>query len=204
VLPATTLPQGETWDVGLSVFSGTEVTHEASSRVTVKERGVPIVFESVADIDGPFEVTMVGMEDLSGDIAADRLFAEWNATREKNEVFSISVMQPRAAAFVRDGVTRDSGSVLVGEAQTARADQPLAFVNLVCRPRKSKEALRVQATLSGSELAFAPKEIPPQDGLCVQIRDVVPAGTLGAGKYTYTVRIDGTDASKSRSIEVRD
>jgi VWFA-related protein len=202
VLPATVLPQGETWDVGLSLLAGTGVVHESSGRMTVKEVGVPIVFESVAAVaPGPFDATMVGMEGVSGDIAAGRLQADWRES-ETSEVFSLALMQPRKAAFVRDGVTRDSGSVIVPEEQAARSAEPVAFVSLVCRPKKSK-GLRVSTTLSGSELTFDPKDISPQDGACVQLRDVIPAGALAAGTYTYTVRIEGTDVSKSRAFVVR-
>ena len=205
VLSETAL-QGETWDLGLSLVTGADVSHQASARVTVKEQGVPIVFESVADIaPGPFEVTMVGMEDVTSDLAAGRMKAEWDYAGDLHEILGLAVLRKSAGAFVRDGVVSTSGSFVVAEDQTVRTGDALELVSLVCRPKKSKATLRVSTKLSGeSSPAFPPRELSAKDGVCIQVRDVVPADTLAAGEYTYTVRIDGKSEKKSRTIRVQD
>lgn len=58
-----------------------------------------------------------------------------------------------------------------------------------------------------TEVSFLPMELVPDEGRCVQIRDLVAAGSLGAGRLTYFVRIlsgDAVIASQELAFDVAD
>jgi len=44
-----------------------------------------------------------------------------------------------------------------------------------------------------TEVSFAPMTLSPDEGRCVQIRDLVVANSLGAGRLTYFVSIFSGD-----------
>jgi hypothetical protein len=57
------------------------------------------------------------------------------------------------------------------------------------------------------EVSFEPTSLNCDKGRCVQIRDMVAAGSLGAGRMTYVVRIlsgDRTITSREISFDVAD
>jgi hypothetical protein len=111
------------------------------------------------------------------------------------------VLQPVSGAFLRDGETRKSGSLARGADQALRTDLPTALVSLVCRGRKLKEPLTVERKLIGASVVdFPPIRHEQLDEPCAQLRDLVPAGTLGEGYYRYRVTVRHGD----EALEVAD
>ena len=203
-LPETEMAEGETWDMGMSLVSGGDVPHEASGRVTVDRAGVKLLLESDMDVaPGPFEVALAAVEDATGKIASGRLQESWAGTIAPSGIVAISVLQPTEGAFVRDGTLRRSGSMIVPAGHPVHADLPTALVTLVCRTEKKQTAARVHRALTGAtEKTFPTLDLSLKEKACVQVRDVLPAGSLAAGTSTYTIGVEGAAAGPSREIAV--
>jgi hypothetical protein len=203
-LPATNDAQRATWDLGMSIVSGAIVTREASGRVTVEHPGVAIALESDMEVEsGDFEIAAAAVEDLSGRIAGGRIKGTWAGKVGASGIVGIAVLQHTSGAFLRDGKIRDNGSLVIAEDQAVRADLPTAFVTLICRTSRKQQAARVHSELKGdATITFPPTEIALKESACAQIRDVVPAGSLPEGSFTYTVRVDGAETAASRNVVV--
>ena len=67
---------------------------------------------------------------------------------------------------------------------------------------------RAERSIVGeTEISFDPMALRSDKGRCVQIRDMVAAGSLGAGRMTYVVRILSGDelvASHELAFDVAD
>ena len=206
VIPEAMLPDGEEWDIGASLVFGSVVRSDESGRIAVDRAGIPLVLESEMIFrPGPFDVMLVGQELRSGGIAAGRISGEWPRAREAPAITDIVILQPTDGAFLRDEESRTKGSLAVRPDGSVRAGQPTAILSLVCRPRDWKKAIIVERSVTGeTEVRFPPLEFLPEDDLCVQIRDLVPAKTLTSGAFSYTVRMKGTSVKRSREFEVLD
>lgn len=203
-LPVTELPQGEAWDIGMSLVAGTQVEHEASARIEVKEQGVPIVLESVMEVArGPFEISMVGMEAASGDIAAAKVAGAWDDLIDESRIVSIAVRQPAAGAFLRDGAASKSGALVVGNDDAVRSDLPIEFVSLVCKERRKQERAQIERSMDGAGVPpLGAMDLDFDKGMCAQVVDVVPANALAPGEFTYAIRVRGAGDGKTRTIRV--
>ena len=202
-LPETRLPSGEQWDIGISVVTEGAVAHEASGRVTVGQPGVRIVLETEAILlPGPYDVALVATEGPTGQIAIGRLSGEWTGDFTNGVAFT-SILQPGAAALLRDGKVRESGSIAVVGDEPVRPDRPAALVTLVCKTSKRQSSVRVARTLTGpNATAFPPLDLPFGEGSCTQVRDVIPAGSLAPGTYTYEIGVEGKKEKVSRAFAV--
>jgi hypothetical protein len=81
-------------------------------------------------------------------------------------------------------------------------DVPIALVSLVCgRPRNA--ALRVERRIEGaSSFYFAPLALELEGPGCAQVRDVVPARTLGPGFFRYTMQARETNGDEVGRAEL--
>lgn len=202
-LPETRLPSGEQWDVGISVVTEGVVDHQASGRVIAGKPGVRIVFETEAPLfPGPYDIALVATEGPTGQIAIGRLSGEWTGDFANGVAFT-SILQPMEGAFVRDGKVRENGSLAVVGNEPVRADRPAAIVTLICKTSKRQASVRVQRALIGpSGTAFPPLDMPFGGAACTQVRDVIPAGSLGPGTYTYEIGVEGKNEKVSRGFAV--
>jgi len=203
-LPETSLGTREEWDLGMSLVSTGGVRDEASGRITVDRPGVKLVLESELEFPaGPFELSLVAMDSITGRVATGRIAGSWPGKVGAAQTTSIAVLQPTDGAFLRDGKVRRTGSLVIAENQAVRADRPTAFVTLVCRADKAQTKVRVSRALTGgSSSTFPAVDLALKDAACSQVRDVVPAGTLAAGPFTYTLSVEGAQASESRKFVV--
>ncbi len=196
VVPGTPVA-GAIWDLGASVVSRGKVSEDASGRVEVGAAGVPIILESeMSFAPGPYELVAVAHESTTDQLASKKSGGTWPAPEGKLATLGpIAVLQPLTGAFLRDGSKRLSGSVALEESDFLRPDQPTALVGLVCRSKDEISTLTVTRTLVGEgETPFPPTAIPSTPGEpCAQFRDLVPAKTLGEGRYRYVVKV--SDAS---------
>ena len=203
-LPETQDPRREAWDVGLSVVSGGGVTREASGRVTVDRPGVKIVLESETEVEvGDYEVAAAAAEDGSGRIGNGRITGSWPGKVPPGGIVGVAVLQPSPGAFLRDGAVRETGSVIIGDEDPVLADRPIAFVSLVCRTSKRQKTARVHRALLGASITFPDDDVALDASACVQVRDVVPSGTLARGTLTYVVRVVGAPEGVSRELIVK-
>jgi hypothetical protein len=190
-------PQGQVdWDVGVSVVTRSRVRETASGRITVRGEGVPVVFESVVRLaPGPWELTGVAHDSVTGEISAVRVEGEWPDPKdEETTVGPIALLQPVYAAFLRDGDTRRKGSLARSADEPIRTDLPTALVGLVCRNRSKSEQLSVERRLVGEDFVeFPPIDLVANGNRCAVITDVIPAGTMTAGMFQYEVRVRNED-----------
>jgi hypothetical protein len=202
-LPETKMPQGELWDIGMSVVSGPKIRTEASGRIGVPKPGIRIVLESEAKLPpGPYDVALVATEGPTGQIAIGRVSGSWDG-KFSNGVALPAILQPVEGAFLRDGKARTTGSLAVVGDEPVRPDRPAAFVTLVCRTEKRQEAVTVRRALTGpSTTSFEPQRMPFGEAACVQVRDVVPANALVPGVYSYEIGVEGKDETISRTFSV--
>jgi hypothetical protein len=140
---------------------------------------------------GAYEITAVAHEARSGFIASERVRLDWpDPDRRPMSVGPIALLQPAAGAFLRDGTPRTSGSLARGAGEPILTTLPTALVALVCRDRTRRGPVRVERWLAGGErIDFPEVSLDLEDERCVQLRDVVPADTVGPGAYRYEVRI---------------
>ncbi|HEX4826050.1 MAG TPA: VWA domain-containing protein [Candidatus Polarisedimenticolaceae bacterium] len=202
-LPETQGPHREAWDVGLSVVSGGQVSREASGRVTVDRPGVRIVLESETEIEpGEYEVATAAVEDLSGRLGNGRLAGTWSGKIGPSGIAGIAVLQPGTGAFLRDGAVRENGSMVVADGEPVHSDRPVAFVSLICRTAKKQKTARVHRVLGGATITLPDDDVAFEGAACVQVRDVVPPGTLAPGTASYAVRVEGAPEGATRAVVV--
>jgi len=184
--------QAATWDLGTSAVYDNRVHSESSGRLEVSAPGVAVVFESEMRFrPGRHEIVGVAHEGRTDLISSGRLRVEWpDPNAAAVTLAPIALLQPAAALFLRDGATREHGSLARRPLDPVLGDRPAALVGLVCRGRRFEEPLRVLRAVVGRERLELP-ELTIEAGTerCAQVRDLVPAGALGPGPYRYVIRV---------------
>jgi hypothetical protein len=193
---------GTVWDMGASLIARGEVRDDISGRLELSGPGVPVVLEQEMTFrPGPYELVAVAHERTADEIGTVRLDGEWPEPESAPVTLApIALVQPRQAAFLRDGKLRRKGAWALGAREPAATDRPTLFVGLVCRSGAAKKRLRLERTLSGeSEAPFTPQDLVFEDERCAQFRDQVRAGTMrSSGIYRYVVRVLEGDVELAR------
>lgn len=187
---------GATWDVGLSTLSRGRAARQASARVSVAQAGVPVVFEAEMEFaPGPYEVTAVAHETTADLIVSGRVEGEWPDPEDGDAtVGPIALLQPAEAVFVRDGGHRALGPLARTAGDFVLPDRPTALVAIVCRDRPRRLAVEVERKLEGeTAVGFPPLAVDAGEERCFLLSDVVPAGVMGDGAFTYSVRVLGEE-----------
>jgi VWFA-related protein len=183
-----------TWDLGLSLISRGEVAEDASGSVSVSGAGVPVVLEAEMRFrPGPYKIVGVAHEQTSDDVGSGELEGEWPDPDEAAVTLGpVAVLQPGPAAILRDDELRLEGASGVSDDWLGRTDRPTWLVGLVCRAKGNKGKLRVERRLKGSaesSAPFGPMEIEFGEERCVQIRDLIPAGSMSSGMFDYEIHV---------------
>ena len=199
---------GTTWDLGASLLTAGEVKGDVSTRVKVDAPNTPVIFEAEMSFrPGPYEVVLVANEASSNQLGTRRLEGAWPVRDDGPAITPIVLLQPAGALFVRDGKTRASGPLVLGESDRLRTERATALVGMVCRgPAKGRFTLE-RVLVGESETRFENLELDLDDEPCAQFRDVIEAGTLTPGGFTYrALLVDGDKqvASAERSFEAGD
>lgn len=186
---------GAVWDLGVSLVSRGQVAEDDSGRVSVSGPGVPVVFEAeMRFAPRPYELVLVAHENTGRGVVSGLVEATLPDPRDAAAVIAaITVVQPSPrAVFLREGETRTSGSLTCGDPCRALTDRLTAWIVLVCRGHLDgrREAWRAVRRLVGETATeFPPVVLDFGEDRCVQIRDVVPAGTMTSGKFVYEVGV---------------
>jgi len=186
VIPSTS------WDLGASLLVQDKVLDEVSGTISVQRPGVPLILEREVRLrPGPHEVVAVAHEATTGFVLSDHLQTSWpNPNHQPVTCGPITLLQPTAGAFVRSGEIRTSGSLARSDTDPVRADLPVVLLGLVCGARRHKGLLRVERSLTGgTTVGFPLVEFDLGGERCAQIRDLIPAGSLGPGAYRYDMRV---------------
>jgi hypothetical protein len=188
-VPGTPL-QSATWELGASVVLRDKIHDEASGRLTINQPGVPVVLEQEMRFKpGEYELVSVAHETGTGMISSVQKTWTWpDPDGQEATAAPIALLQPAEAAFVRGEHSRALGSLARAPDEWIDPDRPLVLVAVVCRGRKDRGPLRIDRTLVGDSVVDLPQlEVDASADRCAQVRDLIPAGTLGSGNYRYTI-----------------
>jgi len=199
VLAQVRLPDGATpqspdtsWDVGFEVVSQGVVVAKTSSRVGWRGSGRPPVCQATLTIpSGLYEIVAVARDVSDESIRQGRASGAWPASTADRVTLSVpAIAQPQRGGIVQDGEVKASGIVVRGSGELVDPGAPVAIVTAACVGGSSDAVLRAERSIAGETVVpFATMELASDGGRCVQIRDLVAAGSLGAGRLTYVVRI---------------
>ena len=185
---------GKSWDLRASFLAQGDATLEISGRVAgVANR--PLVLEREVRLEpGSYSIVAIAQEPSTEWTATGLRLAEWpDPDAAPATVGPIVLLQP-----AEDGLQDASGTrrVALDDEDPAHVDAPIALVGIVCRSKDGKGSLRVTRRIEGERVVdFPPIDFPPADDRCIQVRDLIAAGTLGTGYFRYEIRVDdGPDA----------
>ena len=186
-------PAGSVWTVSVSIVGSGRVVQEFDRTVTTQQAGQPLVVEHLLDLPpGSYEVVAVA-ENTTLDTLLSGQLEVVGPEAEKNgaSVTAPVALQPERGLFVRDDSgPRPSGSRVRVEGEPLKADLPTALVGYVCRSKSEKSTLRIERRLVGqTAVTFPPIVLEPAGDPCAQVRDVIPAATLGDGSFQYVVTV---------------
>ncbi len=184
---------GARWDLGASLLSDGRVREDFRGGVTVTGPGVRVVLEAEVRVrPGPFEVALVAHDTATDRILTGRLEGDWPALRGSEAfVGPTAVLQPAAAAFVRDGAARTEGALAYGPGDPLDVGRTTALIGLVCRGNLgSKRPFEVERRLVGATAAsFDPVPVELDEPGCVQIRDFVKPDQMTDGGFDWEIRL---------------
>jgi VWFA-related protein len=197
--PSSPLPK-TSWEIGASLVSRGRVAQDVSGRIEVDRPSVPVIFEAEMTFGpGPYQLVMVAHEQTTDMIARAEIEADWpDPDAEEVTLSPLALLQPSEGAFLRDGKLRRSGSLGRTSTEHIEPGLPAAVIGLVCRDksRKSKKAgIVIERRLVGeTEAPFTNLELSDSGIRCIQLRDIIKAGTLTEGRFTYELKVtDKTD-----------
>jgi VWFA-related protein len=201
-VPGTMLSAAR-WDLGASLLHREQVRQQVSGVLSVDARGVPLVLEREVRLrPGPHEIVAVAHETTTDLILSRRLQVDWpDPDRRSATCGPIVLLQPATAAFARGVHTRTEGSLAHADADPVETALPTALIQLVCRGRREQRSLAVERSLTGGETRtdFERIEVDLGDDRCVQVRDLISAGSLTPGSYRYEVRVLAGDETIDRA-----
>jgi hypothetical protein len=166
-----------------------------SARVDVAEPRRRVVYETqVAFAPGTHVLTVEGVESAGGQRGSGRAELTLpDPDARLASITSVTIVQPDAAVFSRDGTVRDRGALARGADEAVSPELATALVSVVCRGPRVAGQVTIDRLLEGSaRVSFDPVVLSPGDDPCAQIRDIVPPGTLVEGAFVYEVRVTST------------
>ena len=171
------LLSGAVWDVGTSLVARDEVRADDSARVSISGAGVPLIFETQFRFKpGPFEIISVAHESTGDETVTGRLQGDW-ATPGRDEVSipAVSVLQPGSGLFLREGQSRNGGSLVRNRHQLARSDLPTAVIGLACGSKKIKGPLTLSRFIVGDDrVPFPEMTLDFSEDRCIQFSRLHP------------------------------
>jgi hypothetical protein len=198
---APSMPLAKTiWEIGASLVSRGKVRQDISGRIEVDRPSVPVIFEAEMSFGpGPYQLVMVAHEQITDRIARAEIEADWPDPDAHEVTLSpLTLLQPSAGAFLRNGELRRSGSLGRTTTEHIEPGLPATVIGLVCRDKskKTKKArLVIERRLIGeTEASFTDLELSDSGIRCVLLGDSIRAGTMTEGRFTYELRV--VDKSK--------
>jgi hypothetical protein len=172
--------------------------------VTWRGNGPSPVYQATLSLPaGSYEIVAVAHEAASDSIRAGRINGTWPLSPKDPVTLSFPALaQPQTGGIVLDGKARATGIIVRGDGNPVDPRASVAFVTAMCLEGKGDAVYRAERRLVGeTEASFVPMTLSPDEGRCVQIRDLVAANSLGAGRMTYSVRVySGDEEIASREL----
>jgi VWFA-related protein len=188
-VPGTPL-QSATWELGASIVHRDKIHDEASGRLTVNQPGIPVVLEREMRFKpGEYEMVSVAHEAGTGMISSVQKTWVWpDPDGQEATIAPIALLQPAEAAFVRGEDSRGLGSLARASDEWVDPERPLVLVTVVCRGRRDRGPLKIDRELVGESVVDLPQlNVDMSADRCAQVRDLIPAATLGSGNYRYAI-----------------
>ncbi len=186
-------PVGTVWTVSASIIDRGRVVQEFDRTVTAQLAGQPLVVEHLLSLSpASYEVVAVAENTTLDTLISGQLEAvEPEAGKDGASATAPVALQPQRAWFLRDdGAPRTSGSLVRVEGEPLTTDLPTALVAYVCRGKNEKSTLQIERRLVGqTAVTFPSITLEPGADSCAQVRDLIPAATLGDGTFQYVVTI---------------
>jgi hypothetical protein len=200
----STLDAGAARSLRFQVAAGGAFVHEVSQPQAWDAASGPLVLETRLRVrPGPFEVLALTKDSGSGESATAFLEMSWPDPKSRRVVVMPALLlQPSRGIILRGEQPSAAGPVALVQDEPVSGDVPIALVSLVCgRPRNA--ALRVERRIEGaSSVDYAPLALELEGPGCAQVRDVVPAQTLGPGFFRYTMQAQETNGDEVGRAEL--
>lgn len=209
VLAQVRLPQSDEtaadvkmWDIGFAVRSRGTITAHRFDRLAWDPKVQAGVYQATLDVpQGEHEIVAVARDVANNVIRQGRVKGTWPAVSAHGVTLSVPAFaQPQRRGVVRDGESRAHGIVVLGDGDPIDPRDPVAIVTAVCFEETPMTALRAERQIEGRpEVSFPPMLLEPRKGQCLQIRDLVPAESVGTRYLSYHLRVvseSGTIASE--------
>jgi len=203
------------WHLGGTVVSGSESPRAFWGRVGGPgPDAVAAIEEQVTLTPGFYELVAVGRDSGSEEALSRWVGGHWvPAEGDRVSITPVVVLQAATGVFVRAGGRRTAGSLGIPDGVKLKSGVPTALVSLVCAGPERKAVVRVLRRLVGEEATEFEARVLDEGGergrdRCVQVRDTVPGGVLGAGYYRYEIEAVGEEgeilARAERVFEVEE
>ena len=198
------------WDVGFQVVSRGAVASRTSNRVKWSGKGrAPVCQTTLLLPGGPYEIVVVARDLGNDSIRQGRISGTWPPVAADRVTLSLPALaQPQRNGVVVDGQVNPHGIVVRGAGDRVDPREAAGIVTSACVEGPANAIFRAERSIAGeTEVSFAPLSLTSDKGRCVQIRDMVAAGSLGPGRMTYTVRVfldDQIVTSQQMSFDVAD
>ena len=186
-------PADSAWTISASIIISGRVVDEFDRTVKVEQADQPLVVEHMLDlVPASYQVVAVAENATLGTLHSGQVEAVGPEAAKDGASVTVPVaMQPQSGWFVRDGDgPRRSGAVVRVDGESLKAELPTAIVAYVCRGKNETNPLMVERRLVGqTAVTFPPIVLEPKGDPCAQVRDMIPAATLGEGTFRYEVSV---------------
>jgi VWFA-related protein len=186
-------PAGSVWAISASIIISGRIVDEFDRTVEFQQADQPLVVEHMLDLPpASYQVVAVAENTTLGTLHSGQVEAVGPEVGKDGASVTVPVaLQPESGCFVRDGTgPRKSGAVVRVDGETLRAGLPTAVVAYVCRGKNERNPLQIERRLVGqTAVTFPPIALEPKGDPCAQVRDMVPATTLGDGVFQYEVNV---------------
>jgi hypothetical protein len=184
---------GAVWTISASIVASGRVVQEFDRTVTVQQADQPLVAEHMVNLSpASYEVVAVAENTTLGVFHSGQLeIAVPEAGKDGASVTMPVALQPETGWFVRDDSDpRNSGPLVRVDGEPLKTDRPTALVAYVCRSKGEKSTLQIERRLAGqTAITFPPIALESTGDPCAQVRDMIPAATLGDGTFQYVVTV---------------
>ena len=217
VMAQVTLPDSESsingdprWEVAFEVVSNGEIGSRTTHRVRPPDDGRGPVYQTTLTVpSGPYEIVASVRDLVTDSTRRGSIEGAWAPVRADDIALSqVALAQPQHSGVVVDGEVNPHGIVVVGMDEAVDPKKPIGIVTSVCIGGPKAATYRAERSIFGdSVVEFDPISLTADGGRCVQIRDMVAAGSLSPGRVDYVVRVLSGErdvAVQSRAFQIRE
>ena len=193
-------------DLGASVIQDERVVDAVSNTIASGGPVRPLVLEHALSLaPGPVRIVGVAYDRAADDVVSTSMEGEWPDPGKGAAVIApIAVVQMRDAAVSKDGEAHSGLSTAIDPDEAIDPGSGVALQSVVCRGPKAKGPLTIDRRVEGTAKGeFAPMTLAPDDAACLEIVDVLRAGTAPGALADYRVVVRGGDeivAEQRRSL----